>query len=580
MDREVEGIVPLPPSTCDFSDDDELELYDIVATIINASASPKKKLKRQVHRDHGETPKESIWWKKFVESKEWSNPAVSAYRRNVYREHFRMTQLCFERFLELIRSHGWLQSEEAKPDATGREGAPLELKILGFLYCVGNDVSTHTLRFVTNIGKQSHDAFQTTFLEFASTTLYDHFVTQKLQENISKSAHLYDMAGMRGAIGSVDGTKVRLFACPINEHNRHNGKDGVVRGFQATVNFKRQVLGVCGGFPGVDNDKKKQKMDPFLAKVRNGDFNSQYSLFDSEGEQRVLSTRWIIADNGYTNWTCILAPPIAHPTKADQLFGSMLESVRKDVECTFGIIKMRFLRLLKGTFYKKLQKTDQLFITCCALHNMLLEWELGETDYTSGEQVTKEGVEMRMDRRERLHPSVSGAPTSQHELRNMVTEHLVFQQSQKRLYWPKKREVQGFHHATLDPYLKSILPSGILVAAEAQPSIEGMLEKTMANVEMDEGDEEDDEEDGDEEAEEDKDEDGDEAEEDNGEDGDEAEKDNGEDGDEGAAEDEDDRDEDGDEEAGEDDEEDGDGLGPFSDEGHHVAQRKGWFGWL
>ena len=49
-----------------------------------------------------------------------------------------------------------------------------------------------------------------------------------------------------------------------------------------------------------------------------------------------------------------------------------LESVRKDVECTFGILKGRFRILKTGIRLHSIESIDQLWCTCCALHNMLL----------------------------------------------------------------------------------------------------------------------------------------------------------------------------------------------------------------
>ena len=58
--------------------------------------------------------------------------------------------------------------------------------------------------------------------------------------------------------------------------------------------------------------------------------------------------------------------------------------MRKDVECTFGILKGRFSILRYGLRFAKVQHCDQTWLTCCALHNMLLyvdglhnNWENG-----------------------------------------------------------------------------------------------------------------------------------------------------------------------------------------------------------
>jgi hypothetical protein len=54
-------------------------------------------------------------------------------------------------------------------------------------------------------------------------------------------------------------------------------------------------------------------------------------------------------------------------------FNTNLESIRKDVECTFGILKKRWRILDYGLQYRNMHKCEKLFWVCCILHNMLLE---------------------------------------------------------------------------------------------------------------------------------------------------------------------------------------------------------------
>jgi hypothetical protein len=58
------------------------------------------------------------------------------------------------------------------------------------------------------------------------------------------------------------------------------------------------------------------------------------------------------------------------------MWSTRLESVRKDVKCTFGILKVRF-RILGGSVnFHDQWKVDNVFVACCVLHNMnLLEDE-------------------------------------------------------------------------------------------------------------------------------------------------------------------------------------------------------------
>jgi hypothetical protein len=52
-----------------------------------------------------------------------------------------------------------------------------------------------------------------------------------------------------------------------------------------------------------------------------------------------------------------------------------LESVRKDVECAFGSLKVRFKILKLPLMYRDVEHVDNVFYSCAILHNMLLRWD-------------------------------------------------------------------------------------------------------------------------------------------------------------------------------------------------------------
>jgi hypothetical protein len=47
--------------------------------------------------------------------------------------------------------------------------------------------------------------------------------------------------------------------------------------------------------------------------------------------------------------------------------------MRKDVECTFGILKGRWQILKAGVRIHGVDGVDDVWLTCCALHNWLLD---------------------------------------------------------------------------------------------------------------------------------------------------------------------------------------------------------------
>ncbi|KAI2490063.1 Plant transposon protein [Fragilaria crotonensis] len=58
--------------------------------------------------------------------------------------------------------------------------------------------------------------------------------------------------------------------------------------------------------------------------------------------------------------------------------------MRKDVECTFGILKGRWRILKTGIRMNGVENADKIFLTCCALHNWLLETDGFTTTWNNG----------------------------------------------------------------------------------------------------------------------------------------------------------------------------------------------------
>jgi hypothetical protein len=53
----------------------------------------------------------------------------------------------------------------------------------------------------------------------------------------------------------------------------------------------------------------------------------------------------------------------------DYNWSEMNESLRKDSECLFGELKQEFAILKYGSRFNSLELLDDIFLTCCAIHN-------------------------------------------------------------------------------------------------------------------------------------------------------------------------------------------------------------------
>ena len=168
-------------------------------------------------------------------------------------------------------------------------------------------------------------------------------------------------------------------SCPVNLQNVMKGDKGKGLLYEVVVDHSRRVLSVEGGYFGTINDKCSVKYSKIVNALKNNelyqDFSYRIRTGDGPSNYIELSSYYLISDGGYLQWPCIICgfPPDSDPIKYK--FSDWIESVRKDVECFFGILKLRF-RWLKCPI-KLHQKVDidNAFVTCCILHNMILQYD-------------------------------------------------------------------------------------------------------------------------------------------------------------------------------------------------------------
>ena len=93
---------------------------------------------------------------------------------------------------------------------------------------------------------------------------------------------------------------------------------------------------------------------------------------------------YLICDNGYLRWPESICPyESADKTTLEGYFSTNLESMRKDVEYTFGILKKRWRILNNRLNYRDIRKCKKIFVACACLHNFLLD-QMERTDVRVG----------------------------------------------------------------------------------------------------------------------------------------------------------------------------------------------------
>lgn len=267
--------------------------------------------------------------------------------------------------------------------------------MLGALRYLGRGWTFDDIVESTHISAETHRCFFERFLEFGSTVLYSKYVTTP-QNSEEARTHMieFEKAGFPGCIGSCDCTHITTEKCQYNLKNNHTGrnKKNTTRTFNLTANHRRRILHTTKGGPGRWNDQTMVTYDRFITGLHEGKELSdiQFQLFEYNDDGDVVSKDYsggyVIVDNGYHDWS-VTVPPFSRTNDVREIrWSRWVESMRKDVECTFGILKGRWRILKCGVRVHGVDKVDLIWLTCCALHNWLLDID-GLNNEWRGEQV-------------------------------------------------------------------------------------------------------------------------------------------------------------------------------------------------
>ena len=202
------------------------------------------------------------------------------------------------------------------------------------------------------------------------------FIPRNLTE-LRRVSRDYNTVGLPGCVGSMDVVHVKWANCPTGDLNRAKGKEGYpTLAFQCITDFNRRVLAIYGPQFGSRNDKDIVKHDNNVRAIRSNQLftNTTWKYYDANGAIKSERGMYLICDNGYLRWPTSICPYSgADNSTVEGYFSTNLESVRKDVECTFGILKKRWRVLNHGFKFREMEKCEKIFTGCCVLHNFLLD---------------------------------------------------------------------------------------------------------------------------------------------------------------------------------------------------------------
>ena len=343
-------------------------IFDALPT--SKKLNTKRSVKRHkllIRDDDGQlieqTLKDSHWYKLYVQN---------SPRNTRIAKHFRLRfRLPYANFIALADDveHDELFERWTRKDASGEEPSNIKLLVLGVMRYLGRGWTLDDIEECNGISREVNRVFINKFMEYGSKVLYKKWVIDPaINTHVSSQESVFRMAGFNGCIASSDATHVGMQSCASWAHIMHKGfkLNSPSRTYNATVTHSRKILGTTSGHPATWNDKTLVLFDPLINNVNNGVIpdNFEFMLYERNNEGSIVEVTfkgmWFMVDNGYLSWSCTV-PPVKDGTTYEEIrFSEWLESMRKDVECTFGILKGRFAILRIGLRFQSISRCDQL----------------------------------------------------------------------------------------------------------------------------------------------------------------------------------------------------------------------------
>lgn len=325
-------------------------------------------------------PTQTFWYLVYVRNPPTQDPNF----QSKFRRRFRLPHEEFPRLVNRLRASGMFSRWLGK-DCVGKPSSPIQLLALGSLRYLGRGLTFDDLEEYTAIHEETHRQFMHVFIKYGSTILFDEFVRYPVNAEEYKPHQIeFDNGGLHGAGYSTDATNVIMWRCSASLKQAHMGfkNSHPARTCNLTCNHRRRILHTTKGHPSRWNDKTLAWLDTFMLGVREGKLlqDVQFELLSWSGtphKSETESTRyrgaWGLVDNGYHRWSCTQAPGKNDLLLTEIRLSEWIESFRKDSECVFGTLKGRWRILKTGIRLEGEEAADNVWLTCCALHNLLLE---------------------------------------------------------------------------------------------------------------------------------------------------------------------------------------------------------------
>lgn len=351
----------------------------------------KKELKKKKRGYYGRSKFWLSTWGKLLQ-----NPQVKDIKSKdgkLFRQRFRVPFNIFEYILKKLREAKNDENvlplfPEGRTDAIGNPQAPIELLVLATLRVLGRGISFDDAEELSGISHEVIRVFFHKFCKFFGDKVFEEYVKPpKNIEEVKTLSSQFEPLGFVGCVGTGDVVHIPWDRCCHGLRSNYVGKEHFpTLAFEVFCSYERRIIACSPSFPGAVNDKSIVKFDKYVSQVLRNDIFTRfpYKLCDKDGNEYETEGAYLIVDNGYFEARILQCPEKSVSTLQEIRLTRWIESVRKTVECVFGILKGRFRILKIPIRFQKQREVENVFKTCCCIHNIILEndsqvkeWETG-----------------------------------------------------------------------------------------------------------------------------------------------------------------------------------------------------------
>jgi hypothetical protein len=259
-------------------------------------------------------------------------------------------------------------------DAAGKRGLHSELKIAVCLRYLGAGIGADQWDDKWEMSKTVIKKLAHRFcLAIVKAFGQEHLRLPTLAE-LNDISQRNALRGLPGCMGSIDCMHWFWTRCPMAQRGMYQGKGGkasVV--LEAVADLDLRIWHADFGTPGSVNDITITWRSPLVTAFANGTFPPRGFNYMLQGRRGIRP--YFLDDGIYPEWPLFLKTIPTPSTPKARLFAKKQESFRKEVECTFGILRARWHILQRPSLILSIRRMQTIIYTCIILHIVLLRYQ-------------------------------------------------------------------------------------------------------------------------------------------------------------------------------------------------------------